>query len=191
MAVFLSREIIYSRREWECSHCITDCITLLNGGGERANCSTQPFVIVFSTHGDTAHARQLSAQPGRLCSELNLSGTTPLMVNESKPRSTPTPPREGDEIWGCPLMFSKKMWGRDCTVCIAGGVAQACLGTAPSGTGVRTYDCGACENLLTVLDMISACERRADFCVATGLLSPFGVVWVCFGVVVGVCVGVW
>src|SRR4029434_2379990 len=43
----------------------------------------------------------------------------------------------------------------DCTVCIAGGVAQACLGTAPSGTGVRTYDCGACENLLTVLDMIS------------------------------------
>jgi len=86
------------------------------------------------------------------------------MVNESKPRSTPTPPREGDEIWGCPLMFLKKMWGCDCTVCIAGGVAQACLGTAPSGTGVRTYDCGACENLLTVLDMISTCERRADFC---------------------------
>src|SRR4029434_4629884 len=24
------------------------------------------------------------------------------------------------------------------------------------------HDCGACENLLTVLDMISTCERRAD-----------------------------
>src|SRR4029434_3341889 len=56
------------------------------------------------------------------------------------------------------------MWGCDCTVCIAGGGTHACLGTAPSGTGVRTYDCGACENLLTVLDMISTCERRADFC---------------------------
>src|SRR4029434_2341149 len=41
------------------------------------------------------------------------------------------------------------------------GVAQACLGTV---TGVRTYECGACENLLTVLDMIFTCERRADFC---------------------------
>src|SRR4029434_7741302 len=61
-------------------------------------------------------------------------------------------------------MFLKKMWGCDCTVCIAGGGTHACLGTAPSGTGVRTYDCGACENLLTVLDMISTCERRADFC---------------------------
>src|SRR4029434_2539134 len=50
-----------------------------------------------------------------------------------------------------PSYFLKKMWGCDCTVCIAGGVAQACLGTAPSGTGVRTYDCGACENLLTSL----------------------------------------
>src|SRR4029434_10013447 len=109
---------------------------------------------VFSTHGDTAHARQLATQPGRLCFELNLSGTNLLMVNESKPRSTPTPPREEDEIWGCPLMFLKKIGGCDYTVCIAGGVAQACLGTAPSGTGIRTYECGACENLLTVLDMI-------------------------------------
>src|SRR4029434_9096106 len=39
---------------------------------------------VFSTHGDTAHARQLATQPGRLCFELNLSGTNLLMVNESK-----------------------------------------------------------------------------------------------------------
>src|SRR4029434_7857374 len=45
--------------------------------------------------------RMRANSPGRLCSELNLSGTNPLMVNESKPRSTPTPPREGDEIWGC------------------------------------------------------------------------------------------
>src|SRR4029434_3348133 len=121
-----------------------------------------PLVIVFSTHGDTAHARQLATQPARLCFELNLSGTYPLMVNESKPRSTPTPPREGDEVWGCPLMFLKKCSGCDCTVCIAGRVAQACLGTAPSGTGVRTYDCGACENLLTVLDMISTCGRGQE-----------------------------
>src|SRR4029434_3274129 len=63
-----------------------------------------------------------------------------------------------------PSWFRKKIWGCDCTVCIAGGVAQACLSTAPSGTEVRTYDCGACENLLTVLDMISTSERRADFC---------------------------
>src|SRR4029434_7427936 len=121
------------------------------------------LVIVFSTLGDTAHVRQLATQPARLCFELNFSGTNPLMVNESKPRSTPTPPREEDEIWGCPLMFLKKFGGCDCTVCIAGGVAQACLGTAPSGTGVRTYECGACENLLTVLDMIFTCERWADF----------------------------
>src|SRR4029434_10382077 len=106
--------------------------------------------MLFSTHGDTAHAEQIDTQPARLCFELNLSGTNPLMVNESKRRSTPTPPREEDEIWGCPLMFSKKIWGRDCTVCIAGGVAQACLGTAPSGTGVETFECGACENLLTM-----------------------------------------
>src|SRR4029434_634981 len=78
--------------------------------------------------------RMRANSPGRLCSEFNLSGTNPLMVNESKPRSTHTPPREGDEIWDCTLMFLKKMGGCDCTVCIAGGVAQACLGTAPSGT---------------------------------------------------------
>src|SRR4029434_1143306 len=47
----------------------------------------------------------------RLCFELNLSGTNPLMVNESKPRSTPNPHREGDEIWGCHLMFLKKLGG--------------------------------------------------------------------------------
>src|SRR4029434_3980061 len=136
-----------------------DWITPLNGVGGRANCSTYPFVIVLSTH-----ARQLAAQPARLCFELNLSGTNPLMVNESKPRSASTPPREGDKIWGCPLMVLKKIGGCDCTVCIAGGVAQAVLRTAQSGTGVRTYESGACENLLTVLDMIFAGERRADFC---------------------------
>src|SRR4029434_4724916 len=81
----------------------TDWITPPNGGGGRANCSTYPFVIVLSTHGDTAHARQLAAQPARLGFELKRSGTNPLMVNESKPRSAPAPPREGDEIWGCPL----------------------------------------------------------------------------------------
>src|SRR4029434_10160884 len=71
---------------------------------------------------------------------------------------------EGDEIWGCPLMVSKKKGGCECTVCTAGGVAQACRGTAPTGAGVETFECGACENLLTVLDMIFTCERRADFC---------------------------
>ena len=44
----------------------------------------------------------------RLGFELNWSGTNPLMVNVPKPRSAPAPPREGDEIWGCPLMVLKK-----------------------------------------------------------------------------------
>ena len=50
---------------------------------------------------------------------------------------------------------------------------------------VGTYECGACENLLTVLDMIFACEQRSDFCgggvgstappcVVIGQLSPSG-----------------
>src|SRR4029434_6992038 len=121
IASFLSRETISSRRKCDCSRCTTDWITPLNGGGGRANCSTYPFVIVLSTHGDTAHARQLAAQPARMGFELNWLGTNPLMVNESKPRSAPAPPREGDEIWGCPLMVSKKK----CTLCTAGGVAQA------------------------------------------------------------------
>src|SRR4029434_2121447 len=123
IASFLSRETISSRRKCDCSRCTTDWITPLNGGGGRANCSTYPFVIVLSTHGETVHARQLAAQPARLCFELNWSGTNPLMVNESKPRPAPTPPRAGDEIWSCSSMFSEKNWGRDCTVCIAGGVA--------------------------------------------------------------------
>src|SRR4029434_2500245 len=63
-----------------------------------------------------------------------------------------------------PSWFRKKKGGGECTVCTAGGVAQACRGTAPTGAGVETFECGACENLLTVLDMISTCEQRADFC---------------------------
>src|SRR4029434_10082465 len=121
IASFLNRETISSRRKWDCSRCTTDWITPLNGGGGRANFSTYPFVIVFSTHGDTAHARQLATQPGRLCFELNLLGTNPLMVNESKPRSTPTPPREEDEIWGCPLMFLQKFEGGAIALCASRG----------------------------------------------------------------------
>ena len=83
----------------------------LDHSGGRANCSTYPFVIVLSTHGEPTHARQLAAQPARLGFELNRSGTNLLMVNESKPRSAPAPPREGGEIWGCPLMVFKKKWG--------------------------------------------------------------------------------
>src|SRR4029434_8590792 len=70
----------------------------------------------------------------------------------------------GTRSGAAPSCFRKKNWGCDRTVCIAGGVAQACLGTAPSGAGVGTYECGACENLLTVLDMVFACEQRADVC---------------------------
>src|SRR4029434_1558130 len=51
-------------------------------GGGRANCSTYPFLIVLSTHGGPAHARQLATQPARLGFELNWSGTNPLMVND-------------------------------------------------------------------------------------------------------------
>src|SRR4029434_515310 len=71
------------------------------------------------------------------------------------------PLRLGRRDLGLPPHVFEKKCGGAIAPCASRGELHK---HAPSGTGVRTHDCDACENLLTVLDMISTCERQADFC---------------------------